>query len=80
MDDAIVWEERSARAGEVSSVETHPHDPLDAEGVLALLTYEESHGKRPAVVRALTERLLAVRRGEELSRPLGEDLPRSLAG
>lgn len=66
----------AASASERAAAAEHPHEPLDAESVLALLAYEESHGKRAAVVQALTERLAAVRSGLEPSGPLGAHLPR----
>jgi hypothetical protein len=59
--------------------EEHPHlsESLDVEGILTLLAYEESHGRRTAVVQALNERLAAVQSGSEPSGPLGEHLPRT---
>lgn len=76
MNDVMVSGDASA-AAEFSGSE-HPHlaESFDAESILALLAYEESHGGRPAVVEALQERLAAVRSGVEPSGPLGEHLPR----
>ena len=76
MNDVMVSGDPSA-AAEFGGPE-HPHlaESFDAESVLALLAYEESHGRRPAVVEALKERLAAVRSGVEPSGPLGEHLPR----
>ncbi|MET1017831.1 MAG: hypothetical protein ABWX76_13490 [Leifsonia flava] len=82
MNDVILSDDPSAAAASAGSVSEqaaaggHPHEPLDVESVLALLAYEESHGKRPAVVQALKERLAAVRSGLEPSGPLGAHLPR----
>ncbi|MBG6238390.1 hypothetical protein IWX78_001362 [Mycetocola sp. CAN_C7] len=77
MNDVMV-----SGAAQSSSMDSggHPHlsESLGADGILALLAYEESHGKRDAVVEALTERLAAVRNGVEPSGPLGERLPRPL--
>ncbi|MCU1560548.1 hypothetical protein [Mycetocola sp.] len=70
--------------GDVPASREHPADypslaeSLDAEGVLALLAYEQSHGNRTAIVQALTERLAAVRSGTEPTGPLGDQLPPTL--
>ena len=87
MDDVMLSDDAAAAAvggdaddpgsGEGTTPE-HPHlaESFDAESVLALLAYEETHAKRVALVQALQERLAAVRNGTEPSGPLGEYLPR----
>jgi hypothetical protein len=74
MISAMVWGDVSASGGFTAG---HPHlsETLDAEGLLALLAYEETHANRSAIVQALTERLTAVRSGIEPRGPLGEHLP-----
>jgi hypothetical protein len=79
MSDAMVY-------GDVPAAGGHPVDhhflaeSLDVEGLLALLDYEKSHGNRDPIVRALTERLAAVRSGTEPAGPLGDRLPPTLVG
>lgn len=72
MHDAMVRSDVSA-----SGAFRGPHlsQSLDAEGLLALLAYEESHGNRAGIVQALTERLAAVRGGIPPRGPLGDRLP-----
>jgi hypothetical protein len=79
MYDAMVCGDASASDGH-PAVHSHLSESLDAEGLLALLAYEESHGNRAAIVQALTERLAAVRSGTEPSGPLGDRLPPSEIG
>ncbi|MET4638108.1 hypothetical protein [Mycetocola sp. 2940] len=74
MRDAMVRADVSASGAYAGD---HPHlsESLNAEGLLALLAYEEAHGNRSAIVQALTERLAAVRSGIEPRGPLGAGLP-----
>jgi hypothetical protein len=74
MHNAMVCGDASA-SGAYAADHSHLSESLDAEGLLALLAYEESHGNRAAIVQALTERLAAVRSGTEPRGPLGEHLP-----
>ena len=84
MHDAMVCGDMSASGGSPADRPhlEHPHlaESLDAEGLLALLAYEESHGNRAAIVQALTERLAAVRSGVEPTGPLGDRLPPTTVG
>ena len=85
MHDAMVCGDMSASGGRSENrphLADHAHlsDSLDAEGVLALLAYEKSHGNRAAIVEALTERLAAVRSGVEPTGPLGDRLPPTTVG
>ena len=72
MNDAMLCEPESTSTPSAP----HPHEHLDAEGIQALIAYEETHGHRAAVIQALTERLLSVRSGTDPHGPLGEHLPR----
>jgi hypothetical protein len=74
MSDAMVCGNVPASGGRPAD-HSFLADSLDAEGLLALLAYEQSHGNRPAIVQALTERLAAVRSGTEPTGPLGDHLP-----
>lgn len=76
MNDAMLCEPDSAGTPEAP----HPHEHLDAEGIQALLAYEETHGHRDAVIQALNERLVSVRSGADPAGPLGEHLRRHNAG
>ncbi|WP_411719932.1 hypothetical protein [Mycetocola sp.] len=77
MNDAMVCGGVPASGGPAAD-HSSLADSLDAEGLLALLSYEKSHGNRGPIVQALTERLAAVRSGTEPAGPLGDQLPSSL--
>lgn len=49
--------------------------PLDSEGVEALLAFEQAHGNRLPVVQVLEARLEALRSGAEPSGSLPQDMP-----
>jgi hypothetical protein len=78
MNDAMMCRTDPANSDESGT--PHPHEHLDAEGIQALLAYEETHGHRAAILRALNERLRAVRSGTDPHGPLGEHLPRASTG
>ncbi len=48
---------------------------LDAEGISALLAFEQAHGNRLPVIQVLEQRLESLRNGAEPSGALPEDLP-----
>jgi hypothetical protein len=54
---------------------THRIRTLDADGLTALLDYEQTHGGRLPVVQLLNHRLDAVRSGEAPSAPQPEHAP-----
>ncbi|KQQ22006.1 hypothetical protein ASF48_01885 [Rathayibacter sp. Leaf299] len=54
--------------------------PLDEEGVVALLSYEEAHGDRAPITTILRSRLAQLREGAEPAGRVPESLPETSQG